>query len=83
MAQLVVRNLEEEVKVRLKKRAVRHGWSMEEEIRQILSKAVSEPQHERDSQGLGSRIAGLFSGVGLETELPELKGNDAKPMPIG
>ena len=83
MAQLVVRNLEEDVKAQLKKRAVRHGWSMEEEIRQILSKAVGEPQPESDAVGLGSRIAALFSGVGLETELPELRGQDGEPMKLG
>ena len=40
-AQLVVRNLEQEVKTRLQKRAKKHGRSMEEEVRDILRKAVS------------------------------------------
>src|SRR5258708_39369596 len=42
MAQFVVRDLEEEVKTRLKRRAERHGRSMEEEIRHILRNAVKE-----------------------------------------
>lgn len=40
MAQLVVRNLEDEVKARLRKRAQRHGRSTEEEVREILRNAV-------------------------------------------
>jgi hypothetical protein len=38
----IVRDLEEEVKARLKRRAARHGHSMEEEIRHILRDAVKE-----------------------------------------
>jgi antitoxin FitA len=39
MAQLVVRNLEDAVKRRLKRRADKHGRSMEEEVRDILRAA--------------------------------------------
>jgi plasmid stability protein len=39
MAQVVVRNVDEYVKIGLKFRASQHGWSMEEEIRQILQRA--------------------------------------------
>lgn len=35
MAQLIVRNLEEDVKARLRRQADRHGHSMEEEVRDI------------------------------------------------
>jgi plasmid stability protein len=42
MAQFIVRNLEDDVKARLKRRAARHGHSMEEEVRQILRSAVQE-----------------------------------------
>ncbi|MGO9574182.1 MAG: FitA-like ribbon-helix-helix domain-containing protein [Terriglobales bacterium] len=37
MAQFVVRNIENIVKVRLQRRARRHGHSMEEEAREISS----------------------------------------------
>ena len=63
MAQLVVRNLEDEVKAKLRRRAAAHGCSMEEEVRAILRSAVNaetERQH-----GLGTRIATLFAGIGL------------------
>jgi plasmid stability protein len=42
MAQVIVRNLEDDVKAVLKRRAKQHGWSMEEEVRQILRRAVND-----------------------------------------
>lgn len=41
MAQLIVRNLEDEVVRELKLRAVRHGRSAEEEHREILRRALA------------------------------------------
>jgi antitoxin FitA len=76
MAQFVVRDLEEEVKVRLKRRAQRHGRSMEEEIRHILRNAAKESG--RPVAKLGSRIAARFKGSGMSFELPELKGEGAR-----
>ena len=40
MAQLIVRNLEEKIVFELKRRAVEHGVSAEEEHREILRKAL-------------------------------------------
>ncbi len=42
MAQLVVRNLDDDVKAKLQRRAKRHGRSTEEEVRDILRNAVKE-----------------------------------------
>ncbi len=70
MAQLLVRNLEEEVKARLRERAARHGCSMEEEVREILRAAATV--EEQDSGGLGTRIVARFSGSGLGVDLPEM-----------
>lgn len=81
MAQFIVRNLEEEVKTRLKRRAERHGRSMEEEVRHILRKAAREEV--RPSAGLGSRIAALFAGRGLTKDLPQLRGQRARPAKFG
>lgn len=72
MAQLVVRNLDGDVKERLRERAARHGRSMEEEIREILSLAVlKDDTHE---EGLGTRLVQIFSGSGvtLDAPIPEL-----------
>ena len=72
MAQVIVRQLEEEVKTRLKRRARRHGRSVEEEVRHILRNAVREEN--RPVPKLGSRIAARFRKVGLDADLPELHG---------
>jgi predicted nucleic acid-binding protein/plasmid stability protein len=72
MAQFIVRDLEEDVKARLKRRAARHGHSMEEEARHILRNAVKD-QNQHVAK-LGSRIAARFAKAGLTAELPELRG---------
>jgi plasmid stability protein len=70
MAQFIVRNLENDVKERLKRRAAQHKRSMEEEVRHILRDAVKQ-QNQLVSK-LGSRIAARFAKAGLTTDLPEL-----------
>ncbi|HXX24529.1 MAG TPA: toxin-antitoxin system [Terriglobia bacterium] len=77
MAQLVVRNIEAEVKLRLQRRAKRHHRSMEEEVRDILRSAVREKN--AIEGGLGTAIASLFANIGLEAEIPELRGHEVKP----
>jgi plasmid stability protein len=78
MAQVIVRNLDENLKAAIKQRATRHGWSMEEEVRQILRRAVNEEP--TPTTGLGSRIATRFADVGLENPLPELHGQSIDPV---
>ena len=78
MAQVIVRNLEVEVKAELKQRAAQHGWSMEEEVRQILRSAVSKAEVPQTK--LGSRIADRFAGIGLAEALPELHQEVLTPM---
>jgi hypothetical protein len=81
MAQLVVRNLEDDVKRRLKARAQRHGRSTEEEVREILRHAVmSEGQ---PVAPLGQRMRRLFEGIGPGEDIPELSGQAARPADIG
>jgi antitoxin FitA len=77
VAQLLVRNLEEDVKTRLQHRASRHGHSMEEEVRDILRNAV-KPES-RTAVPLGSRIRSRFARIGLDEDIPELRGHKAKP----
>ena len=80
MAQVVVRQLEEDVKARLKRRAERHGRSMEEEVREILRNAAREDN--RSVARLGSRIAARFGKVGLRDPLPELRGQRPRPADL-
>jgi antitoxin FitA len=42
MARLVVRQLEDEIKIRLKRRAESHGRSMAAEVREILRNAAMD-----------------------------------------
>jgi plasmid stability protein len=79
MAQLLVRNLEDNLKTRLQRRAKRHGQSMEGEARDILRNALHE--EEAPKRKLGSEIVALFSGsgIGLEEPIPELRGYPVRP----
>ncbi|MBI3938530.1 MAG: Arc family DNA-binding protein [Betaproteobacteria bacterium] len=81
MAQLIVRHLEDDVKARLKRRAERHGRSMEEEVRQILHNAAKEAN--LPVTKLGSRIAARFKKAGLTADLPELRGQLARSADFG
>lgn len=71
MAQLVVRNIEERVKAGLRRRARRHGRSMEQEVREILRDAAHD---EEPVRGLGTAISSLFANAGLASDIPELRG---------
>ena len=77
MAQIIVRQLDDDVKARLQRRADRHGRSMEAEVRDILRAAAKNDG--RPSGGLGSRIADRFRGHGLESDLPEVRGQSPNP----
>ena len=77
MAQLVVRNLDNDVKAKLQKRARRHGRSTEAEVRDILHNAVKDDG--KAKPGLGSQIAELFEGLGLNQEIPEQRDEPARP----
>ena len=78
MAQILVRDIEDDIKERLQQRAVRHGRSMEAEVRDILRNAANE--EDQPPGDLGSEMAALFKGIGLrEGEvIPELRGHEIK-----
>jgi len=63
MASLSIRNLDDETYDRLRDRATRKGVSMEEEVRQILKRAVSPPERLGD---LFLKVFGPARGVDLE-----------------
>ncbi len=79
MAQFVVRRLESSVKQGLQRRARRNGRSMEEEVRDILREAVGK---DVPAAGLGTEIARLFAKVGLDADIPELRGYKVKPASL-
>jgi plasmid stability protein len=79
VGQIVVRNIEDAVKARLKRRAARHGRSMEEEVRTILRDAVGGDEPQTHTEGLGTRIANRFAGIGFTEDIPEWRGEFVRP----
>lgn len=81
MAQLLVRNLEEDVKAAIQRRARCHGHSTEEEVREILRAAVLAD--EGSKVPLGSRLAARFASLGLDEDIPELRGQPPRAANLG
>ena len=81
MAQLIVRNLADEVRDKLRALAAEHGRSMEEEVREILSGAVLRASLEEKPR-LGSRLTARFRDCGLEEPIRELRGQPASPADL-
>ncbi len=77
MAQLIVRDLENDVRDKLRLLAAAHGHSMEEEVRSILRAAALKIS--LDGKPLGTRLADRFRGDGLTEEIEELRGQPAMP----
>jgi plasmid stability protein len=80
MAQLLVRQLDLALKEALRRRAQRHGRSMEEEARVILARALtSDHDTDPETHGMGTRMAALFEYAGLEEPIGEWRGQAARP----
>ena len=68
VARITIRNLDDEVKARLRVRAAENHRSMEEEARQILRAAVGRPAAPAN---LGEAIHRRFAALGgVELDLP-------------
>ena len=80
MAQILVRNLEDDVKARLRVLAAEHGRSMEE-VRVILRQAVEEKSR---TPGLGTRAAARFARPGLPDDetLSDLRGESVRAVQL-
>ena len=74
MAAVSIRNLDETVRERLRRRAAEHGRALDAEMRAILVAAVREPG---DDEGLLGALAARFSELG-GVDL-ELAGRSAAP----
>lgn len=85
MAQLLVRNLDASVKEALRRRAASHGRSMEEEARLILALATQGGDWSSTAAvpGLGSRMAALFAGHGLEEPIEAWQGQEPEAADFG
>lgn len=64
MSSITVRNLDESIKTGLRLRAASHGWSMEQEVRDILARAVQGESAPTSSfaQRVNQRFKGLDAG---------------------
>lgn len=68
MASITIRNLDDDLKQRLRLRAAEHGHSMEEEARGILRQALDKPAVPRN---LAAAIRARFAPLGgVDLELP-------------
>jgi plasmid stability protein len=68
MASITIRNLDDDIKQRLRVRAAEHGRSMEEEARDILRRVMNESASPRD---LAAAIrARVKAGARADLELP-------------
>jgi plasmid stability protein len=83
MAQLIVRNLEDDIRNRLRALAELHGCSMEEEVRQILRAAVLASDARPARVTLGTRMSGRFASIGLTEELAQLPPRSIEPPSLG
>jgi plasmid stability protein len=81
MAQLIVRNLEDDIRDKLRALADAHGRSMEEEVREILREAALRAPLD-NAIGLGSRLTARFGGCHLDFEIEELEGQAPRPLDL-
>ena len=81
MAELLVRDLDEDVTAKLQQRARKHGRTTEEEVRAILQNAVSTEATPTDP--LGTKLRARFTDIGLEQDITELRGQPAHPADLG
>lgn len=70
MATLTIRNVDAAVKERLRVRAAQHGWSMEAELRSIISEAVKADEP-TPQPNLAEAIRRRFAPLGgVDLKLP-------------
>ena len=67
MASITIRNLDDSVKNSLRVRAARHGWSVAQDIRQILQQTVAPEQAQQI--GFAERVNQRFASLKI-VDLP-------------
>ena len=71
MASITIRNLDDDIKQRLRVRAAERGRSMEEEVREILRRVMTEDSPPRDlAVAIRVRVAS-FGGIDLDLPVRE------------
>ena len=65
MADMVLRNLDDELKQRLRERAAKHGRSMSAELRAIVAEALARPEPTdpvEEFKRLAAKVRGMSAG---------------------
>ena len=71
MSSITVRNLDDKLKANLRLRAARHGWSMEQEVRNILQSTLQAEPQEASGLSFAQRVNQRFKGLAAdELSLP-------------
>jgi plasmid stability protein len=79
MATLVIRDLRDDVKARLRIQAAEHGHSMEAEARALLTTALFG----RRIEGLGTYIHEQFAGIGGVELVTPVRDESARAVRFG
>lgn len=78
VASITIRNIEDDIKQRLRVRAAEHGRSMEEEVRDILRRSMGDAEPPRDlAAAIRARVA---SAARVNLELPAREPMRAPPQ---
>lgn len=82
MSTLTVRNIEPDLKDKLRLTAAAHGHSMEEEVRTILRRALSQPTDQLAKMNVWSYMRAQIeaAGGGVDLDLPDRKAYQPKPL---
>jgi antitoxin FitA len=80
MPELVIDEIEDDVLDKIQLRAYRNRRTTQAEVIEILRDAVKNDDIK--SVGLGTRLAARFHEVGIEEEIPELRGYPVKPIKL-
>lgn len=64
MASITIRNLDDAIKLNLRLRAAQHGWSMEQEVRDILQRSLLP---EAAVPGFAQRLHQRFADLELDS----------------
>lgn len=80
MSTLTIRNIDADIKDKLRLAAAAHGRSMEEEVRTILRSVLTQPAAVK---GLGSRLHARFAAIGGVDLPPPDRSSPARAADFG
>ncbi|MDF1487873.1 FitA-like ribbon-helix-helix domain-containing protein [Tessaracoccus caeni] len=78
METMTIQDLAPSVRERIRQRALRHGHSMEAEVREILTQAVAT---DGEPEGLAQAVKRAFAGVAAH-DIPDFTTNRSTPRDI-